>query len=284
LPGAGQLQQCAADNGLELATAAFYQAVLASSVHGQFCDQVNRISLSAGPARRALNLLIVPALFYEEKPQFGGDGRALAEIARARGHTVQLSPLLSRGSMASNAERLWRCVGQSSLASLWLVSLSKGSGEVRLVLQRHPGDPAWENICGWLNCSGLVRGTPLAQHYPLALRTFFQLAGVDAQTADELRPSHPNWQNPWRPPAHWCVINLFGVPLLRHIGQRTMRWRYTRLARLGPNDGMALLPDLLVEPGLCYPLWGADHFLQPPDAKARFARLLAYMEQATSSG
>jgi hypothetical protein len=231
-----------------------------------------------------LNLLVVPALFYQEKPQFGGDGRALAELAAARGHRVTVAPLLSRGSMMANAERLWRYVDKAIGAPLWLVSLSKGGGEVRLALQNHPSDPAWRKVGGWLNVSGLVQGTPLAQRHQLALQAFFRLAGVDPQTARELHPQYPVWRTTWQPPEHWRVISVVGVPLKGHIRQRNTRWRYTRLACYGPNDGMALLPDLVVKAGFVYPVWGADHFLQAPAVELHLARLLAYLEQLPPGG
>ena len=75
LPSAEQLAQLTALHGLELATAAFYQAVRCSPRHGRFVRQVEEQARTATPSRAQLNLLVVPALFYQEKPQFGGDGR-----------------------------------------------------------------------------------------------------------------------------------------------------------------------------------------------------------------
>ncbi|HMN27878.1 MAG TPA: hypothetical protein PKE45_06945 [Caldilineaceae bacterium] len=279
LPDAGQLAQLSARHGLALATAAFYQAVCRSLRHGPFVQQVNEQALIMTPGRRQLDLLVVPALFYQEKPQFGGDGRALAELATGRGHRVAIAPLLSRGSMMANAERLVRYVDQAVAAPFWLVSLSKGGGEVRLALQMHPSDPVWQKVAGWLNISGLVQGTPLVRRHQLTLQAFFRLAGVDPQTARELHPDYPAWRTPWQPPAHWQVISVVGVPLKHHIRQRNTRWRYTQLARHGPNDGMALLPDLVIPAGLVYPLWGADHFLQSPAVPLQMTQLLAYLEE-----
>jgi hypothetical protein len=255
----------------------FYRSVLNSSTHGAFVRQLD--SLCPEPVRQPtdLKLLIVPALFYKERPEFGGDGRALAAIAEHCGFTVALAPLHSRGSIKENAQLIWQTIEQEESANLWLASLSKGSSEVRLALQSHPQHPALAKVRGWINVSGLVRGTPLAERYRLGMKAFFLLAGVDSRTADELHPRHFYWQTPFYPPPHLHVINLIGVPLRHHIRQRNMLWRYTRLARFGPNDGMAPLHDLLVEPGLLYPVWGADHFFQTPQVDSLLHKLFTYI-------
>jgi hypothetical protein len=69
------------------------------------------------------------------------------------------------------------------------------------------------------------------------------------------------------------VINLIGVPLHAHVQQRSLFKRYGWMQALGPNDGMALLPDLLVEPGDTYPLWGADHYFRTPQVSPLFYRV-----------
>lgn len=38
--------------------------------------------------------------------------------------------------------------------------------------------------------------------------------------------------------------------------------------------GDPLLPDLLIEPGVIYPLWGADHYFRTPQVSPLFYRLL----------
>jgi hypothetical protein len=277
LPTETELYGATSRIGLDLATMLFYRAVLESPVHGPFIHQVNRLPSKPAPALNRPKLLIAPALFYAERPEFGGDGRLLAEIAQAHRFLVAVAPVLSRGSITENAEHLWRTIEQEPGDNLWLVSLSKGGGEVRLMLQAHAGDPAIQKLRGWINISGLVRGTPLADHYQLGVRAFFLLAGVDSRAAAELQPGHAHWQKPLVLPPHVHVINVIGVPLRHHIRQRNMLWRYTRLARYGPNDGMAPLSNLLVQPGQIYPVWGTDHFFQTPQAQPLFHRLFAYI-------
>jgi hypothetical protein len=274
LPTTAQLQQWTAQVGLDQATVRYYQAVIASPLHRDLRAHLDNPAPCADPD---IKVIIAPALFYAERPEFGGDGRQVIETARRFGYAVERAPLLSRGSITANAERLWQQIEAEAKRPLWLVSLSIGGAAVRLALQQQPDHPAWRKVQGWINVSGLVAGTPLADGYGWAMRTFFLLAGVDPRTATELHPNYPPWQAAWQPPSHLRVINVIGVPLRHHLRQRNVRWRYARLARFGPNDGMAPLPALLVQPGWVYPIWGADHFLQTPAVQPVLAGLFAHL-------
>ncbi|HXF62400.1 MAG TPA: hypothetical protein VNK95_12330, partial [Caldilineaceae bacterium] len=79
-------------------------------------------------------------------------------------------------------------------------------------------------------------------------------------------------------PPRLPVINLIGAPLRCHVQQRSLFKRYGWMERLGPNDGMALLPDLLA-PGPVYPVWGADHYFRTPQVSALFYRIFRYVRQ-----
>jgi hypothetical protein len=75
------------------------------------------------------------------------------------------------------------------------------------------------------------------------------------------------------------VVNLIGVPLHSHVQQRSLFKRYAAMQALGPNDGMALLPDLLVEAGQTYPLWGADHYFRTPQVSPLLYKLFRYVRR-----
>jgi hypothetical protein len=58
-----------------------------------------------------------------------------------------------------------------------------------------------------------------------------------------------------------------------------VRRRHQKLAYLGPNDGSTLLRDAIVETGLIYPVWGADHYFQIPEASQILYRLFLYLNR-----
>jgi hypothetical protein len=233
----------------------------------------------------ALHLLIVPALYYQELPQYGGDGQAIAEIARASGLCVTVAPLLSKGSVSDNAAILWETLACLESEQILLLSLSVGGSEVRLMFAEHTGAPPLARIVGWINVCGLVRGLPLVTQLlrnplrRLHTKTVCKMIGLDFALVRELDPARAFWQGPLLLPPLLRVVNLIGVPLHSHVQQRSLFKRYGWMKESGPNDGMSLLSDLIVEPGLIYPLWGADHYFRTPQVSPLFYRLFRYLRR-----
>ena len=287
VPTRETLQALTKERGIDLATAIFYQSILASPCHGPFVRAVDAESVMPLSTPSRYHLLIVPALYYQELPQYGGDGQAIAAIAQACGLRVTVAPLLSKGSLSDNAAILWETLCRVNAAAelkqdnaeVLLLSLSVGGGETRIMFGEHAGAPQLERVVGWINICGLVRGVPLATQLlqnplrRLHTRTICKVIGVDFALVRELDPAHAYWQNELTLPSTVRVVNLIGVPLHSHVQQRALFKRYGWMQELGPNDGMALLSDLLVEPGLIYPLWGADHYFRTPQVSPLLYRL-----------
>ncbi len=106
-----------------------------------------------------------------------------------------------------------------------------------------------------------------------------KVIGLDFGLVRELDPAHLFWQGPLPLPEKLRVVNLIGVPLHSHIQQRSLFKRYSWMKEMGPNDGMSLLSDLIVEPGLIYPLWGADHYFRTPQVSPLLYRLFRYLRR-----
>ncbi len=284
VPDGKMLQELTQRQGVDLATAIYYQAILTSPVHGPFVRAIDAEVSAPLSTPSRLHLVIVPALYYQELPQYGGDGQAIAAIAQACGLRVTVAPLLSKGSLSDNAAILWQTICGVEGEAL-LLSLSVGGGEVRLMLAEHAGAPELARLVGWINVCGLVRGVPLATQLlgnplrRLHTRTICKVIGLDFNLVRELDPANPAWQGPVVMPPTLRVINLIGVPLHSHVQQRSLFKRYGWMQALGPNDGMSLLSDLLVEPGWIYPLWGADHYFRTPQVSPLCYRLFRYVRR-----
>lgn len=283
LPDGEMLRRLTQAQGVEFATACFYASILAAPDHGAFVRAIDAQPQMPLPGRSRLHLLIVPALYYQELPEYGGDGAAVAEMARASGLEVTVAPLDSKGTLAGNAAILWETLAACAGETIVLFSLSVGGGEVRLMLDKHAGDPRLDRLAGWINVCGLVRGIPLAARLlrnPLRrwhVAAMCKVIGLDFGIVRELDPANPAWQGDPTLPPGLPVVNLIGVPLHSHVQQRSLFKRYGWMQELGPNDGMALLPDLLVLPGLIYPLWGADHYFRTPQVSRLLYQLFRYL-------
>ena len=283
VPNRGDLQRLTTEQGLNFATMVFYRAVLASPLYAQFVRLVDDYQVTPRTRLVGPKLLIVPAMFYRERPDLGGDGSLVATIARACGFRVEVIRTVSRGSISENASVIWEAIESEKTSPLWLLSLSKGGGEVRLALQQHAGNEALRRVRGWINVSGIVRGSHFIDYMlatpsrRLRARAFCLALGTSYAGAKELQTSHTYWQTPFKPSEQMTVINLVGVPLGCHV-QKGLAGRYRRLGTLGPNDGFVLLPETLIHPGLIYPIWGSDHLFRSPQVSPLLYKLFNLLQ------
>src|SRR6266850_4823676 len=283
IPNMGDLKRLTAEQGLDFATMVFYRAVLASPVHSEFVRRVDGAPVAARARLMGPKLLIVPAMFYRERPDLGGDGSLVATIARACGFRVEVIRSGSRGSVSKNASVIWEAIENEKDSPLWLLSLSKGGGEVRLALQQHSGAEALRRVRGWINVSGIVRGSHFIDYMlgtpsrRLRSRAFCLAFATSYAGIQELQTKHAYWQVPFEPCVQMTVINLVGVPLGCHV-QKGLLGRYRRLGTLGPNDGLVLLPETLIHPGLIYPIWGSDHLFRSPQVSPLLYRLFNLLQ------
>ena len=74
-----------------MATMAFYEAVRAAEYNRDFVDAVDQQSVGQSTDNR-ITLLILPALFYQEHPEVGGDGTQVASVAKACGIDANAVP------------------------------------------------------------------------------------------------------------------------------------------------------------------------------------------------
>lgn len=289
LPSAGELRDLAAREGIDAATERLYRRVLESPVHGPFIRRVDE--LCDGPALAGWDhdavLAVVPGLSYRENPRSGADGRFVREEARRMGCPTRLVPLASGGTVRENARLLcdW-LIGQPG-GPLILVSLSKGGADVKMALAEPDADQAFRNVVAWVSLCGTLDGTRMADWLlsrsprALALRLYCRLRGQSTAVLHDLRYRRGGpLDRPLRLPPHIRLISVAGFPLRQHFTRGAARRCHGRLADLGPNDGALVLADVCALPGLVYPVWGADHYLQPERGAGTLVRgILRYLNE-----
>lgn len=267
LLAAEELRALTAERGIDFATMAHYQAILAAPQHRSFVSWIDGQPLEQERCPMSVKLYVVPAYFYREHPEVGGGGEHVVQVARACGIDAAIVPIKSVGSVLENARIIRDILQRSAASHIWLMSLSKGSAEVRLLLQDYADVIPTDAIKVWLNVCGLVNGCDLVDHMlgtsmrRVKTRALCVAVRADYRGLEELHTAHAYWKNPLSLPRHMQVVNIFGLPLLSHV-QRRLVTRYQRLKHLGPNDGMVVLPKAVLPGGPIYPLWGVDHFMR----------------------
>jgi hypothetical protein len=286
IPSKQEMQALANQFPCDLLTRIYFEKLM-NSEHGDFVRRLDRINIDTiKPAddcrhRQAPELIIVPGMFYREHPEVGADGQLIRGIASKLGLTSTIVPVSSKGNIETNVKILESTLVNSQSNNIWLISLSRGSAEVRCLLQKQkPLNPA---IQGWLSISGVIAGSPLIEsklrHWPgrLAHRLLSAVTGVSYALLEQLHPEHEFWQ-PTEWPRQLEMIHVAPIPLDSHI-QGKLRRRHRQLSVVGPNDGIVPLVDILNLPGMIYPLWGFDHFCRAAETSTLIYRLLTYIQE-----
>lgn len=273
------LARVAREEGVDRATTLFYELARSCPRNGPWIRSVDALTGPAG--RLGGKVVIVPAACYREFPRIGADGALIREVAAGFGLEVETAPLLSRGPVRANAEILRRFLGEQQRDDLVLVSLSKGGSDLRIALEREPElacrARAWVQICGLIHGSPLVdaRVRPRSWSH-LTEKVVMGAAGAGAALWDLTHAPGSLLSEPAVAPPGLQVINVVACPLAEHVGPRVRR-RYQELAPLGPNDGSTLLADAIVRPGWVYPVLGADHYFQTPQAPGLLRKLFRHL-------
>jgi hypothetical protein len=275
LPAAAELRALASREGIDAATATLYRRVVESPVHGPFIRRVGELCRDGDSPvwDRAATLAIAPGAFHREHPESGADGSLVREEAERIGCPTELVPLASTGTARDNARTLCAWLAARPGRPVILASLSKGGADVKLALAEPGAAEAFANVQAWVNLCGTLDGTPMVDWLfswrpPAVLtRLYYRLRGPGVGFLRELRydPGRA-LGGALRLPPHLSMISVVGFPLRAHLGRGIARRCHRRLGPLGPNDGALVLADVCAKPGLVYPIWGADHYLQPPPA------------------
>jgi hypothetical protein len=220
-------------------------------------------AIEAAPPIERLDatVVIVPGAFYRTHRHTGADGRVIRAEAERLGAQTDIIPLPNLGSIKHNARQICDWLSQRDDERIILVSLSKGSADVRAALAE---PAAFARVVAWVNVSGALDGSPLVDWLFAGTlrsywtRTLLWIRGHDIEAIRELghRPAR------FRLPPHIQAVHVAGFPEREHLTTVTARRWHKRIAHLGPNDGCGLLlADTLHWPGIVYPVWGADHYL-----------------------
>lgn len=263
------IQRLAEVKGLDFAAALLYDRVLRIQKNRSFFDKVS--------ANESLNLTgspligIVPGAFYLDHKKTGADGTTIVKILNSIYCRPEVVPVESFGSLSKNAAIISNWLSEHRGQRVALVSLSKGSADVKAALASPGGVDAFRDVETWVSISGLARGTPLVAWLRgqlfrrLGVRLLLRLRGQRYSVVEELRHEPDGPLAVWPSiPAHLRIVHIVSFPLRRHLAHPWAGRAYERLAPLGPSDGGGfLLSDVATLPGFVFPVWGADHYLQP---------------------
>jgi hypothetical protein len=283
------LERITQREGVDFATALFFDRFQKAPAHADFIQRINRLCETSTVRRETLDarIVIVPGALYLERPDLGSDGRLVREVAEAFGLETDLIPLVSFGSVAHNAQLIREWLEKNSGQRLVLVSLSKGGPDLKVALSSPDASNLFRDVVAWINVGGPLNGTRMADWILASrwrrwfVRWRFKRQGRDFQFLADLQHRRGGLLD-FTPclPASTMVLSLVGVPLRRHLTSRFARFCHRRLSVFGPNDGTTSLADLLNWPGQIYPVWGVDHYFRAENrARSLIAAVLRWLAE-----
>lgn len=232
-------------------------------------------------------VVVVPGSFYRDKPG-AGTGQFVLDLAKSRGHAVDRIPVESFGRVSRASALIVDWLSRRREERIILVSISKGSAEVRHALALPGAVDAFAPVSTWISLSGMPLGTPLAnwlleRRLPrLIARFVFWRQGHDFAAFEELRHGPGTLLDaPVVLPATLRAIHVAGFPRQEVLDAGPLKFLDKDMLRHGPHDGGGVaLTDLLRLPGEVYPIEGGDHSIGAAWRVARvIPRLLAYASQ-----
>jgi hypothetical protein len=287
LPSSDELRAISARDGVDNATSLLFRAVLDSTRQRGFIEAVRSMSQETASYSPPANtrLVIVPGAFHRENPRSGADGHVVRQQAARMGWPVESIPVASTGSLVENAQAICRWLDEHRGGRVVLASVSKGGSDLKMALNQSGADRAFGEVVFWINLCGILDGTPLADwllswQVEAALnRLYCRMLGMSVDFLQELRrEAGCPLDFGLKLPSHVRLISIVGFPLRRHLTSGMARRCHSRLAPYGPNDAVILLRDVCGQPGLIYPIWGADHYLRSgADMKQVLAGILRYV-------
>lgn len=283
------LQQITNNEGVDFATALLFDRFQRSPRHAEFIRRINSLRQSSSATRTTIKakVIIVPGALYRERPDMGGDGQLVREVAASFGYETDLIPLASFGSVAENARLIRSWFNQHLPERVILVSLSKGGADLKMALAAPEAPALFRSVVAWINVCGPLDGSHMA-NWILASRwrTVFVRAKCRLQRRDfrfitDLRHDLAGPLDcPLRLPPSTKMFSLIGFPLQSHMTTPFSRFCHRTLAAHGPNDGTTSLSDLNTWPGDIFPAWGMDHYFRPKsEAKNLVSVMFQYLAE-----
>lgn len=274
-------------------TSADFGAMLFAHLHTQwnldvkkaFLREYERVKLGQVDLHIAsgrYKVVLVPGLFYRSKPETKGDLREVKSTLEAEGFEVVSIPLLDAGTVEQNAGIIARFIKNepSPGKKIILVSTSKGGPETAYALGHLIGGADAGKIDLWFSVGGALRGSFLADRWMrwpsrwlVAVVGLFQgfSTGMVASLSVEESTRRMEWI---RIPAHIKVVHFVGVPLSGTVIDE-VRSGYEALRPYGPNDGITLLQDEILEGSTVITALGLDHWYRDPDLRRKILALVA---------
>jgi hypothetical protein len=245
----------------------------------------NEWSKIVQPALRGYRVVFAPGFHYLTDRSSGADFANQRQFFHELGVKVQLIRTEEDGTVEENAAIIAANIRALRSVDIILVSTSKAGPEVALALGKILAPDETAPVKAWISVGGLIRGTPLAdyattwpQSWIVRLMFLYSRNGFQGIPGLTTAASRARMERIEIPP-RIMIVEYIAVPLSGDI-YGSVRSRYVRLRKGGPNDGLTLLADELLPNGIAVIEPGIDHFYAAPDIEIKSVALANVVAKA----
>ena len=217
-------------------------------------------------------IVFVPGYAYKRDPTTGADFALQRHVMSQAGFETLLVETDEIGTIEKNASILASKLTdlEKSHDEIILVSTSKAGPEVALTIGNLMTPEQLTHVKAWVSIGGLLRGSPIADQWwtwPKRWLTSiaFLFEGLNTDVVKELRTdTRKEIFAELDFPEDIVLIQYVGAPLSGHIGEH-VEGRYNDMRDEGPNDGLTLLADEIIEGSIVITDVGLDHYYRDPE-------------------
>jgi hypothetical protein len=240
--------------------------------------QRNEWSEIVRPALRKYEIVFAPGFHYVTDRSSGADFAHQRQFFHELGVRVKLIRTEEDGTVEENAAIIAANIRVLRDANIILVSTSKAGPEVALALGKILAPDETAPVKAWISVGGLIRGTPLAdyatawpQSWIVRLMFLYSRTGFQSIPGLTTDASQARMEG-IRIPTRIMTVEYIAVPLSGDV-YGSVRSRYIRLRKDGPNDGLTLLANELLPNAIAVIEPGIDHFYAAPDIEVKSVAL-----------
>jgi hypothetical protein len=228
--------------------------------------------LLSQPQLSLFRFLFVPGFHYRTDPSSGADLAGPRTYLRNCGFDTQLVEVEEDGTIEQNAAFIAAAVRKETSAGkrLIIVRTSIGGPETAVALGKLLSVDDLRPVAAWISVGGLLGGTVLAdqaERWPMSwlAKLAFLFKGINARAIPGMTTvSSRRRMTELRFLKSFLVLDYIGAPLSGQIAA-DVKGRWKTLARFGPNDGLTLLADEVLNSGRVVFEIGQDHYYRDPE-------------------
>lgn len=271
VPEREDLKRIARDYSVDFAALFWGQQTLSiprnRDIQRQFVDNLG--AAKSGKAKISSGeylVMLAPGLDYRENGKVtGADLKGPMDLLRQRGVRVHFIEIPPMGTVEENASMIAEAIRAQPKKKILIGGPSSAGPAIHLALAKLLSPSESAPVAAWVSLGGVIKGSPVLDwvdsgiRYP-AWRLALWFKGWKQETFKSLRADVSRERAAsLKVPDHIKVISYVGLSLSGDIS-KFAKDKYCIMHSEGPNDGLALLPDMVVPNSYTIIAPASDHF------------------------